>query len=202
MFRRPVVDEYDFFGARYQSVDDETPQIEIEVVLTDLSSTAETRFSNHLRKWSNAHRDFADLDPNAIDTADQNPWCLPLLFVGRFDPSEDDFVGNTFFAHPAPIIDDLSPESTALGEGRRVFGREDKRYCGYLYLRTNRTGTRAMSFQRGSLLDTIVRLEDQATGELWELELESHSPTSTCATRRSSTRSLKRFTRGSVASWP
>lgn len=167
-FRRPVIDEYDFFGANYQPIGEDTPQIEIEVVLVDLSPTAQMRFSNHLRKWSEGKRGFADQDPNAVDAADQNPWCLPLLFVGRFDPNEDDFDGNTFFAHPAPVIDDLSPESAALGEGRRIFGRDDKRHCGYLYLRTNRTGTRALSFQRGSLLDTIVRLEDQATGELWE----------------------------------
>lgn len=168
MFRRPVIDEYDFFGADYQPIGEDTPQIEVEVVLVDLSPTAQRRFSNHLRKWSEVDRDFADQAPNTIDAADQNPWCLPLLFVGRFDPNEDDFEGNTFFAHPAPVIDDLSPGSAALGEGRRIFGREDKRYCGYLYLRTNRTGTRALSFQRGSLLDTIVRLEDRATGELWE----------------------------------
>lgn len=168
MFRRPVIDEYDFFGASYQPVGDDTPQIEIEVVLTDLDSSAQIRFSNHLRKWSESEQDFADQDPDAVDAADQNPWCLPLLFVGRFDPNEDDFEGNTFFAHPTPVIDDLSPSSGALGEGRRIFARDDKRYCGFLYLRTNRTGTRALSFQRGSLLDTIVRLEDQATGELWE----------------------------------
>lgn len=168
MFRRPVIDEYDFFGANYQPAGDNAPQIEIEVVLVDLGATAQLRFSNHLRKWSEADRDFADQEPNAVDAADQNPWCLPLLFVGRFDPNEDDFEGNTFFAHPTPVIDDLSAESAALGEGRRIFGRDDKRYCGYLYLRTNRTGIRALSFQRGSLLDTIVRLEDQATGELWE----------------------------------
>lgn len=168
MFRRPVVDEYDFFGASYLRLGEDVPQIEIEVVLVDLDSTAQARFSNHLRKWSEADRDFADQDPNAVDDADQKPWCLPLLFVGRFDPNEDDFEGNTFFAHPTPVVDDLSSESAALGEGRRTFGREDKRYCGYLYLRTNRTGTRALSFQRGSLLDTIVRLEDQSTGELWE----------------------------------
>lgn len=168
MFRRPVVDEYDFFGADYQPVGEDTPQIEIEVVLGDLDPTAQTRFSNYLRKWSDADRDFADQDPNTVDGADQNPWCLPLLFVGRFDPNEDDFEGNTFFAHPSPVIDDLSPNSAALGGGRRIFGRDDKRYCGYLYLRTTRTGSRALSFQRGSLLDTIVRLEDRATGELWE----------------------------------
>lgn len=168
MFRRPVIDEYDFFGANYQPEAEVTPQVEIEVVLLDLSATAQTRFSNYVRKWSVADRDFADQYPNAVDEADKHPWCLPLVFVGRFDQNEDDFEGNTFFLHPTPVADDLSPESTVLGEGRRIFGRDDKRYCGYLYLRTNRTGARAMSFQRGSLLDTIVRLEDQATGELWE----------------------------------
>ncbi|WP_159929454.1 MULTISPECIES: ATP-dependent endonuclease [Nocardia] len=168
MFRRPVIDEYDFFGANYQPCGESTPQVEIEVVLVDLSDTALTRFGNFIRKWSVGERDFADQNPNAVETADEHPWCLPLVFLGRFDSNEDDFEGNTFFAHPAPVIDDLSTGSTELGEGRRVFGRDDKRYCGYLYLRTNRTGTRAMSFQRGSLLDTIVRLEDQATGDLWE----------------------------------
>jgi putative ATP-dependent endonuclease of OLD family len=168
MFRRPVIDEYDFFGASYQPVDDVAPEVTIEVVLVDLSATAQTRFANHLRKWSEADRDFADEEPDAVDLADEHPWCLPLLFSGRFDPNEDDFEGNTFFAHPEPVVDDLSSESAVLGKGRRIFGRDDKRYCGYLYLRTNRTGTRALSFQRGSLLDTIVRLEDQATGELWE----------------------------------
>ncbi|WP_212742720.1 AAA family ATPase [Kocuria sp. 2SI] len=168
MLRRPIVDEYDFFGAKYQPEGEDTPQIEIEVVLVDLDAAAETRFGDNLRKWSEADRDFADYDPGAVDSADQHPWCLPLVFVGRFDPEEDDFEGNTFFAHPPPVVDDLSEDSEVLGEGRRRFSREDKRHCGYLYLRTTRTGTRALSFQRGSLLDTIVRLEDQATGELWE----------------------------------
>ncbi|MFD3702524.1 ATP-dependent endonuclease [Nocardia sp. NPDC058658] len=168
LFRRPVIDEYDFFGADYQPCGDVTPQVEIEVVLVDLGDAAQTRFANYTRKWSVDKRDFADRSPNSVDTADDHPWCLPLLFLGRFDPNEDDFEGNTFFANPAPVVDDLSPESSELGDGRRMFGRDDKRYCGYLYLRTTRTGTRAMSFQRGSLLDTIVRLEQQATGDLWE----------------------------------
>lgn len=168
VYRRPVVDEYDFFGADYLPVGDKAPEIEVEVVLVDIDPVAERRFSGHLRKWSVTDRDFIDEVPNSIDVADEHPWCLPLLFTARFNPSEDDFEGNTFFAHPAPVVDDLSEDSGELGGGRRIFGREDKRYCGYLYLRTNRTGTRALSFQRGSLLDTIVRLEDQASGELWE----------------------------------
>ena len=168
MFRRPVIDEFDFFGARYQPVDGVAPIVEIEVVLVNLGDVAERRFANHLRKWSIDDREFADEDSSALTHADNHPWCLPLLFVGRFNSNEDDFEGNTFLAHPAPVLDDLTPESTELGAGRIVFRRDDKRHCGYLYLRTNRTGSRALSFERGSLLDTIVRLEDQATGDLWE----------------------------------
>ena len=36
-----------------------------------------------------------------------------------------------------------------------------------MYLRPNRTGNRALSFGRGSLIDTIVRLESDKTGSLW-----------------------------------
>jgi putative ATP-dependent endonuclease of OLD family len=36
-----------------------------------------------------------------------------------------------------------------------------------LYLRPNRTGNRALSFGRGSLIDTIVRLESDKAGSLW-----------------------------------
>jgi putative ATP-dependent endonuclease of OLD family len=168
MFRRPVVDEFDFFGANYHSVDGAGPVIEIEVILVDIGVTAERRFAAHLRKWSIEARQFADEIPGALEEAEQHPWCVPLLFHGRFDPEEDDFEGNTFFAFPTPGMDDLTPETSQLGGGRRLFTREAKRLCGYLYLRTNRTGTRALSFQRGSLLDTIVRLEDAEHAQLWE----------------------------------
>nr|WP_268996282.1 AAA family ATPase [Saccharothrix luteola] len=38
-------------------------------------------------------------------------------------------------------------------------------------MRANRTGSRALSFQRGSLIDTIVRLESRTAGSLWEKAL-------------------------------
>jgi putative ATP-dependent endonuclease of the OLD family len=56
--------------------------------------------------------------------------------------------------------------------GLAPFRREDKRYCGYLYLRPNRTGSRALSFGRGSLIDTIVRLESDQAGSLWTSALD------------------------------
>lgn len=95
-------------------------------------------------------------------------WCLPVVFLGRFDPNEDDFVGGTFFAHPEQAIDELTGESEELGAGLKPFVRDDKRLCGFLYLRAHRTGNRALSFQRGSLIDTILRLESRTSGPLWE----------------------------------
>lgn len=169
--RRPVIDEYDFHAVSYQGVDGVLPEIRIDVVLTELSVEAQRRFKGRLRRWSTDHAEFLDTVPDAIDTADEGEWCLPVAFLGRFDPAEEDFVGDTFFTHPERVPDDLTEESTELGAGLKVFTRADKRLCGFLYLRPNRTGNRALTFQRGSLLDTIVRLESEAAGPLWEQAL-------------------------------
>ena len=169
MYRRPVVDEYDFFAAGYINDDGEPVETCVEVVLVDLSEVAMRRFAGHLRKWDDETNDFADLEPDSVDHADSHPWCLPVTFYGRFNRAEDDFEGGTFLAYPEPVVDDLSLEDNRLGMGRRPFTREDKRHCGYLYLRPNRTGTRALSLQRGSLLDTIIRLESDTEITLWDM---------------------------------
>ena len=168
MFRRPVIDEFDFFGAHYQESDGVLPEVRIEVVLTDLSEATERRFGGHLRPWSSTGNDFLDLEPGAIEGVDDADWCLPVVFIGRFDPAEDDFAGGTFFAHPEAVADDFTEGPVGIGAGLISFSREDKRHCGFLYLRPNRTGSRALTFQRGSLLDTIVRLESELAGPLWE----------------------------------
>ncbi|MGP5022213.1 ATP-dependent nuclease [Glutamicibacter arilaitensis] len=168
MYRRPVVDEYDFYASSYLGEEAQNIEIQIEVVLVDLSDSATRRFAGHLRKWDHERNNFADLEPDSVDSSDDHPWCLPVAFVGRFNPAEDDFEGGTFFAHPTPVADDLTMDDELLGGGRRTFTREDKRHCGYLYLRPNRTGSRALSLQRGSLLDTIIRLESNTEVTLWE----------------------------------
>ncbi len=74
-------------------------------------------------------------------------------------------------------VDDFQRERTGPGAGLQAFTREDKRLCGFLYLRANRTGTRALSFGRGSLLDTIARLEtsdaDGTHSPLWAETLDA-----------------------------
>jgi putative ATP-dependent endonuclease of the OLD family len=168
LFRRPVIDEYDFYAARYQEAEGVLPEVRLEVVLTDLPPKAQRRFNGRLRRWSAELADFVDTSADAVEAGDEGEWCLPVVFLGRFDPDEDDFMGGTYFAHPEMVADDLTEKSTRLGAGLKSFTREDKRLCGFLYLRPNRTGNRALSFQRGSLLDTIVRLESQTAGPLWE----------------------------------
>ncbi|MGY5060955.1 AAA family ATPase [Streptomyces sp. 900105755] len=174
MLRRPVIDEFDFYAARYQEAQGELPEVRIEAVLTDLSAEAQRRFGPHLRRWDDRVQGFMDTAPAAVADADAGEWALPVVFLGRFDPEEDDFVGGTFFAHPQRETDDLfdEPAAAELGAGLAPFKRDDKRLCGFLYLRPNRTGNRALTFQRGSLLDTIVRLEaETAQGPLWEKAL-------------------------------
>ncbi|MFF7205321.1 ATP-dependent endonuclease [Streptomyces sp. NPDC008141] len=172
MLRRPMIDEFDFYGAQYQEREGKLPEIRLEAVLTDLSVEARRRFSGHLRRWDDQAQDFMDTEPGALAAAEAGEWCLPVVFLGRFDPEEDDFVGGTYFSHPESVPDDLTEESAELGAGLFPFKREDKRHCGFLYLRPNRTGNRALTFQRGSLLDTIMRLEAEAKGgPLWEKAL-------------------------------
>lgn len=172
MIRRPVIDEFDFHGAQYQEREGKLPEIRLEAVLTDLSLEAQRRFGGHLRRWDDQARTFMDSEPGSLAGAEAGEWCLPVVFLGRFDPEEDDFVGGTYFSHPQSVADSLTGDSTELGAGLLPFKREDKRHCGFLYLRPNRTGSRALTFQRGSLLDTIVRLEAAtAGGPLWEKAL-------------------------------
>jgi putative ATP-dependent endonuclease of OLD family len=173
LYRRPVIDEYDFHEALYRTDEPQPaaqPEIRIEVVLTDLSAEARRRFAGHLRPWSADADDYAPPAPDDADDLVSGEWCLPVVFVGRFDPDEDDFEGGTFFAHPQPPGSD--DDVNEVGGGLAAFRREDKRYCGYLYLRPNRTGSRALSFGRGSLIDTIVRLESATAGSLWTSALD------------------------------
>ncbi len=189
-YRRPIIDEYDFTGCKYQiQSDGARPAVIIEVVLTDLDREAERRFAGRLRRWDSTDSCYADEpsgdrresvagaktddDPVVEDETVGDEWCLPVVFIGRFSPDDDDFEGDTFFAHPAMSDDPVSGDDDVLGGGLRRFTREDKRQCGFIYLRAHRTGSRALSFGRGSLLDTIARLESEASGPLWEEALAS-----------------------------
>lgn len=175
LYRRPVVDEHDFYCGKYVDDDGKPVFIRIKAVLIDLSEEATTRFADHLRLWDDINQEFIDEEPDGADKADDEGvlWALPVLFEARYDREEDDFLGETFFDHPTIADEDLDDEQReALGQGRTIFGRSHKRLCGYVYLRALRTGSRALGLQRGSLLDTILRLGDDGAPEMWFDTLE------------------------------
>jgi putative ATP-dependent endonuclease of the OLD family len=171
LFRKPVVDEHDFHYGRYLD-DNGTPiEIRIAAILVDLSEEATRRFGGHLRRWDDLTGAFIDEGSDRLDQADgpDAVWALPLVFVGRYDREEDDFVGNTFFDHPTTEVDALDEETEIkLGQGRVPFTRLHKRLCGFVFLRTLRTGSRALSFQRGSLLDSVLKLSGAGAVEMWQ----------------------------------
>lgn len=169
--RRPIVDEHDFHRGQYLGSEGKSVEIEIRAVLTNLSAEAKKQFFRHLRRWNEERRAFADEGDSGPEAGDApgTVWALPVLFIGRYDPEEDDFVGNTFFDHPQEGIDQENDEpEVRLGGGRKKFTREHKRLCGFLFLRALRTGSRALSFQRGSLLDTVLRLRGSGLAEMWQ----------------------------------
>jgi putative ATP-dependent endonuclease of OLD family len=62
----------------------------------------------------------------------EKSWALPVVFIGRYDKAEDDFIGNTFFDHPIEVSEGDEAAELALGGGRRLFSREHKRLCGFV----------------------------------------------------------------------
>jgi putative ATP-dependent endonuclease of OLD family len=174
IYRRPVVNEHDFYKSRYLSKGGAPVEIRIEALLLDISEEAERRFHNHLRRWNDAKGCFADEEQAKPEAGDATGtcWGLPVVFIGRYDLGEDDFDANTFLAHPQGAILDEDEQSAKLGAGLQIFTREHKRRCGFLFLRTLRTGSRALSLQRGSLLDTILRIGGAGLDKMWQDTLE------------------------------
>jgi putative ATP-dependent endonuclease of OLD family len=159
--RQPPIDEHDFFqGVYWHDLDDGVeqaqPQIEIEATVTDLSDEQKAKFGDFIEFWDHLLDDFyEEPSPEGVDDEDIQE-ALRITFIGRYDPEEDDFEGKTFF-------------SRSLSEAQNpvLFSKKHKQLCGFLYLRTLRTGSRALSLERGSLLDIILRLKEFRP-RMWE----------------------------------
>lgn len=185
--RRPPVDEHDFYHGKYlpgeetelqlpadaqlapgaatievyddvdvaDTEDEKKPKIEIEALVTDLNDEQKARFGDYI-EWWDTDKDglYTTPKPEGIDAATIVA-ALRVCFVGQYDTDEDDFVGETYFAR-------------SLMEGApEPFRKKDKQFCGFLYLRSIRTGSRALSLEHGSLLDIILRLKELRP-RIWE----------------------------------
>jgi len=202
--RFPVVDEHDFYEGRYRGAPpendepndeldkpqteedegseapehasqaspeviepDETPEVQpkimIEVVIIGLSDEQKATFGDYAEWWDNANDQlYDDPNPTGVD-ATTVVQALRVTFLGQYNQDEDDFEGNTYFTR-----------SLTENENPSYFSRRNKQVCGFLYLRSLRTGTRALSLERGSLLDIILRLRE-IRPQMWEATLTSLS---------------------------
>ena len=151
--RLPVIDEHDFYNGIYLNENSSPIQIDIEIIVGDLSQEQKRKFSNNLEFWNKETLILIDSPP--VDEIEKKSVeeVIRLAFNGSYDADEDDFMGETYFCSPIDI--------------KTKFGKFDKRDCGFLYLRALRTGTRALSLERGSLLDIILRIKE-IRPQMWE----------------------------------
>lgn len=155
--RFPVVEEFDFYNATYLDENEDPIDIRIEVLLSEVTPTIEKACGNYLERWDPTRRRI--LAQGEIDQVDGPGlvWCLRLLTIARYNKEEDEFEAETHYAKA------YDPEDE---DDSRV-PRTIKRNFGFLYLRALRTGSRALSLERGSLLDVILRIQSLRTG-IWE----------------------------------
>lgn len=185
--RFPPIDEHDFFLGEYlfseknessqegeennapvtemiesgeeESEEDENPEIKINVTIVDLSEEQKRRFSDNIEFWNTGDKQIYDGNITGVD-CNHNQEALRVTFFGYYDKEDDDFRGETYFTEPFKERDKLRP-----------FKKKDKQLCGFLYLRSIRSGKRALSLERGSLLDIILRLKE-IRPEMWEATLK------------------------------
>lgn len=189
--RQPAVDEHDFFRGKYRikspaappadgtldpdlpaaatdtttdvAVSKVAPRIEIEVTVNDLTDEQKGMFGDFIEFWDSSSDEFYEAaNPDGVDPP-QISEALRITFHGWYDEEEDDFEGRTFFTR-----------SLTEGERPEQFSRRHKQVCGFLYLRSHRTGSRALSLERGSLLDIILRLKELRP-QMWEDTLSTLS---------------------------
>lgn len=156
--RYPPIEEFDFRNAAYLANDGETlVPLQIEVVLIDLSADVANMCAANLEFWHETERRLLDEgEIDAVDGAAIKP-CLRLVTIGKYNADDDTFEAQTKFGR-ANVED---------GEDPRPIPSRVKRAIGFLYLRTIRTGSRALSLERGTLLDNILRMKDARKG-MWE----------------------------------
>lgn len=148
LYRRPPINEHDFYGGSYLE-----SSIAITVTIVGLTAELRSRFRSNIEHWdatAGEVRAVSDIVPD--DEA-----CVRIEFEGRYDAAEDDFVGETWFSSPAVPDGERRPRCTA----------SDKRSFGFLLLRALRTGSRALSMERGSLLDVVLRTYEVEV-QMWE----------------------------------
>lgn len=153
----PALEEFDFYNSEYLDHQGNPQPLRVEVLIASLSEELQNACGAYLEFWHEAERRV--LQRGEVELANAPPTipCLRLETVGQYDPEGDEFEAHTYFSHVGFRAD---------GSLDRV-DKRIKRMIGFIYLRTLRTGSRALSLERNSLLDIILRVQGVRTG-LWE----------------------------------
>ena len=154
--RHSKIDEHDFYLGNYLSAEgDPKMEVRVETTVIGLNEQQQARFKDCIEWWNVTAKTFHTASVEGVDHPDIHA-AIRITFVGFYDPEEDDFQGETYF-------------SRSLEEGGtpQVFFKKDKQFCGFLYLRSIRTATRALSLEHGSLLDIILRIKE-IRPQMWE----------------------------------
>jgi len=154
-----AVNEHDFYGSRYLDKDDQPIPIEIETRLYGLNDRQKRLFKDHLEYWDTQDNKFVEMQ-EGLDEERFHLDCLRVAFKAYYDREEDEFKTETYFLNPELPNSESTNKFIALT-------RNDKREIGYLFLRVLRTGSRALSLERGSLLNIILDLKEIKTSS-WE----------------------------------
>ncbi|MDN7965773.1 AAA family ATPase [Burkholderia multivorans] len=165
--RFPPIDEFDFYNSEYlaPAAEDDVARVpiplRIEVVLIELSAEIDAKCGGNIEFWHlTEQRLLGQGEAVAANPPDVVP-CLRIETLGKYNPEEDEFEARTYFSHsPDAPPSELTPVPKSI-----------KRLFGFLYLRALRTGSRALSLERGSLLDIILRTKGVRTS-LWEKTIE------------------------------
>jgi putative ATP-dependent endonuclease of the OLD family len=158
--RAAAIDEHDFYAGRYLDGDAKPIPIEIEMTIVDLSAEQVRHFKGNLEFWDETTGALVAGPPIAAIERQNVKEALRVGFRGWYDHDDDDFKARTFFRSPPQDSSEQPP-----------FRTTDKRLCGFLLLRALRTGARALSLERGSLLDVILRVQELRP-KMWEKVLE------------------------------
>ena len=155
--------EPDSEDATNDEIDEESKpwQIRIEATVTDLASDQQARFKDYIEWWDTKEGSFYTSKPVEGVDAVTIIEALRVTTIGQYVVDEDDFEGKTYFAR-----------SLEESDNPQQFYRRDKQHCGFLYLRSLRTGKRALSLERGSLLDIILRLKE-IRPQMWETAIRN-----------------------------
>ncbi len=162
--RTPPVEEFDFYNAHYLDKSTEPPTpipIAIEVVITHLSQGLALRCTDRTEHWHTVEKRLLGEGELALVDNPVVVECLRIKTVAQYSVEEDEFDATSCFCSGP-----LKPDGSATEVPRSI-----RQLVGFIYLRALRTGSRALSLERGSLLDLILQRQKIRAG-IWESAID------------------------------